>query len=433
MKIKCAIFDFDGTLFDSMYVWDSAGEDYLRSLGKEPGPNVREDMRTMSLAQCAAYFKREYALPFSEEEIAEGINRTVEKHYFYDVLPKPGATAFLEELRKSGVGMCVATATDRYQVEAALKRCGLDRYFDAVFTCSEVGAGKDRPDIFRAAAAHFGADRQSAVVFEDALHAVRTARADGFPVAAVYDPSERNQEEIRRLADVYIPDYAHTEAFLAFARGAEQGQKRCVIVGGADIRGASFLRKLLREDDFVVYCDGGLRHRDALGAAPDLIVGDFDSAENPRLPVETIVLPREKDDTDTYYAAKEGVKRGFNEFLLLGVTGGRLDHTLGNVSILLYLESLGKTARIADDLSDMEIVSREPVRIGGEYAFFSLMSVAGPARGITIRGAKYPLENGEITPEYQYGISNEVLPGKTAEVNVRDGRLLLVKVRPRDA
>ena len=81
----------------------------------------------------------------------------------------------------------------------------------------------------------------------------------------------------------------------------------------------------------------------------------------------------------------------------------------------------------------MEIVSREPVRIGGEYAFFSLMSVAGPARGITIRGAKYPLENGEITPEYQYGISNEVLPGKTAEVNVRDGRLLLVKVRPRDA
>ena len=432
MKIKCAIFDFDGTLFDSMYVWDCAGEDYLRSVGKEPGPNVRDDMRTMSLSQCAAYFKREYALPFSEEEIAGGINRTVEKHYFYDVLPKPGAAAFLEELRESGVRMCIATATDRYQVEAALKRCGLDRYFDAVFTCSEVGAGKDMPDIFRAAMAHFGADRRSTLVFEDALHAVRTARADGFPVAAVYDPSERDREEMRRLADVYIPDYMHLEDFRAFISGTSEGQKRCVIVGGADIGRASFIRKLLREDDFVIYCDSGLRHRDTLGAAPDLIVGDFDSFENPRLPVETIPLPREKDDTDTYFAAKEGVKRGFKEFLLLGVTGGRMDHTLGNISILLYLDSLGKKASIADDWSDMEIVSASPVPISEDYAFFSLLSVTGPARGITIRGAKYPLENGEITPEYQYGISNEVLPGNTAEVTVRDGKLLLVKVRSGD-
>ena len=432
MKIKCAVFDFDGTLFDSMYVWDRAGEDYLRSLGKEPGPNVREDMRTLSLAQCAAYFKREYDLPLSETEIADGINRIVEGHYFRDVLPKPGAAAFLEALRRNGVKMCLATATDRYQVEAALKRCGLDRYFDAVFTCSEVGSGKDRPDIFRAAMEYAGAERQSTVIFEDALHAVRTAKGDGFQVAAVYDSSERDREEVRRLADVYIPDYAHTDAFWRFASGAEDRKRRCVIVGAAPIGSACFPRGLLRKDDFVIYCDGGLRHRSTLGAEGDLIVGDFDSAENPRLPAETIVLPREKDDTDTYFAAKEAVKRGFEEFLLLGVTGERMDHTLGNVSILLYLDSLGKKARIVDDWSDMEIVSSAPAVIGGEYAFFSLLSVAGPARGITVRGAKYPLENGEITPEYQYGISNEVLPGKTAEVTVREGRLLLVRVRPRD-
>ncbi len=429
MKIKCAIFDFDGTLFDSMYVWDRAGEDYLRSFGKEPGPTVREDMRVMSLAQCAAYFKREYALPFSEDEIAEGINRTVEKYYFHDVLPKPGTAAFLEELRQRGVKLCVATATDRYQVEAALKRCGLDRYFDAVFTCSEVGRGKDAPDIFRAAMAHFGADRQSTVVFEDALYAARTAGADGFQVAAVYDASERDQAEMRRICDVYIPDYMHLESFRAFAFGAAEERKRCVIVGGAGIGNAHFIRKLLKKDDYVIYCDSGLKHRAALGALPDLIVGDFDSIENPRLPAETIVLPREKDDTDTYFAAKEGVKRGFNDFLLLGVTGGRMDHTLGNISILLYLDSLGRTARIADDWSDMEIVSQRPVRIGSEYAFFSLLNISGQAEGVTVRGAKYPLENGKITCEYQYGISNEVLPGKTAEVSVRQGKLLLVKVR----
>ncbi|MBR6707030.1 MAG: thiamine diphosphokinase [Clostridia bacterium] len=224
----------------------------------------------------------------------------------------------------------------------------------------------------------------------------------------------------------------HLEDFRAFARGAEHDKKRCVIVGGADIGRASFIRKLLREDDFVVYCDSGLKHMAALEAEPNLIVGDFDSIENPCLPVETIVLSREKDDTDTYFAAKEGVKRGFCDFLLLGVTGGRMDHTLGNISILLYLESLGKTARIADDWSDMEIVSKRPVRVGNEYAFFSLLNITGQAEGITVRGAKYPLENGTITCEYQYGISNETLPGQNAEISVRQGKLLLVKVRPQD-
>lgn len=118
--------------------------------------------------------------------------------------------------------------------------------------------------------------------------------------------------------------------------------KQCVIVGGADIGDAALIRGRLRVDDFFVFCDGGLAHREALQADPDLIVGDFDSHENPHLDIETIVLPREKDDTDTVYAVKEALRRGFEDFLLIGVIGKRLDHTLGNVSILLYLDSLGK-------------------------------------------------------------------------------------------
>ena len=123
------------------------------------------------------------------------------------------------------------------------------------------------------------------------------------------------------------------------------------------------------------------------------------------------------------------MKRGYDEFLLLGVIGARLDHTLGNVSILLYLDSLGKRARILDDYSEMEIVSREPVEIDERYAFFSLLNISGCAKGIDIENAKYPLQDGEITCEYQYGVSNEVLPGRRARVTVRCGRLLLVKVR----
>lgn len=206
--------------------------------------------------------------------------------------------------------------------------------------------------------------------------------------------------------------------------------KRCVIVGGADIGRFDRIRARLREDDFFICCDSGLRHRAGLGIVPDLIVGDFDSHENPHLDIETIVLPREKDDTDTAFAVKEALRRGFQDFLLVGVIGGRLDHTLGNVSLLLMLDARGKRAAALDDCSELEIVSRRPVRIGEKYPYFSLLNISGLARGVTIRGAKFPLTNAEITCEYQYGVSNEVLPGGTAEVLVEEGRLLLVKVLP---
>ena len=204
--------------------------------------------------------------------------------------------------------------------------------------------------------------------------------------------------------------------------------KRCVIVGGAGIDKYDVVRAQMREDDFFVFCDSGLRHMDGLGAAPDLIIGDFDSHENPQMDVETIVLPSEKDDTDTVFAAKEMMRRGFDEFLLVGVIGARLDHTLANLSILLMLDTAGKKAKAVDDYSEMEIVSSESVFIEDLYPFFSLLNITGEAEGVTIRNAKYPLEDASIECEYQYAVSNEVLTGKTAEVSVAKGRLLLIKI-----
>ena len=205
--------------------------------------------------------------------------------------------------------------------------------------------------------------------------------------------------------------------------------KRCVIVGGADINNYDHICGKLNGDDYVIFCDSGLKHIEKLGVRPKLIVGDFDSHDNPHLDVETIVLPCEKDDTDSVFAVKEGVKRGFDDFLLIGVVGARLDHTLGNVSILLYLHSLGKKGLIIDDYSEMEIVSDKPVSVSGIYSFFSLLNITGCAKGITVTGAKYPLTDGEITCEYQYGISNEVLPYCNATVSVKQGKLLLIKIR----
>jgi thiamine pyrophosphokinase len=205
--------------------------------------------------------------------------------------------------------------------------------------------------------------------------------------------------------------------------------KRCVIIGGADINNYDYIRTSFTKDDFFIFCDSGLKHLEGLQVMPSLIVGDFDSHENPHMDVETIVLPCEKDDTDTVYAVKEAIKRGFHDFLIIGVIGARLDHTLGNVSILLYLDSLGLKGTIIDDYSDMELVSAQPVYISDQYPYFSLLNITGHAKGITIIDAKYPLDNAEITCEYQYGISNEVLPGKQAMVSVSDGKLLLIKDR----
>lgn len=207
--------------------------------------------------------------------------------------------------------------------------------------------------------------------------------------------------------------------------------ERCVIIGGADIGDYGRLRQMIGKDDYVIYCDSGLKHREKLELAPSLIVGDFDSYPIDRVEEgpERIILPCKKDDTDTVYAVKEARKRGYKEFVLLGVLGGRMDHSLGNLAILSYLHKNGCRGMIADDFGQIELItSGEQAKIGEEYAYFSLLAYNGTAKGVTISGAKYPLREAEITGQYQYGVSNEVIKGGCTTVSLREGELLLVKV-----
>ena len=215
--IQGIIFDFDGTLFDSMFVWDTAGEVYLRSIGKEPEANLQKVLKPMSLLQSAEYIREKYYIPLSVEDIMDGVNRTVEGFYFHTVEPKPGVIDFLEELHRRNIKMCIATATDRYQVDAALQRCKMRHFFSEIFTCTEVGSGNDRPDIFRKAMEHLQTDRRTTAVVEDAYHAVYTAKQDGFYVVGVHDSHESRQQELLHLADVYLSDYFDLTSFWKFA------------------------------------------------------------------------------------------------------------------------------------------------------------------------------------------------------------------------
>lgn len=203
---------------------------------------------------------------------------------------------------------------------------------------------------------------------------------------------------------------------------------RCVIIGAAPVNNYKKIRSFLQPDDFVIVCDGGLNHIKKLRVKPNLIVGDFDSHKNPNLPIETIALPREKDDTDSVFALKTAISRGFKDFLFIGMIGARLDHGLGNLYMLIKCYEEGLKALMLDDYSEMQIVGKQEAYITDAYPYFSLLNITGLARGITIRDAKYPLENAQIKQDYQYGISNEVLPNKKAAVSVSEGQLLLIKV-----
>ena len=202
--------------------------------------------------------------------------------------------------------------------------------------------------------------------------------------------------------------------------------RRAVVIAGGEIISYERVRSFLKPEDYYIFCDSGLFHKEGLNVEPDLIIGDFDSHEKVDTGSEIITLPEMKDDTDSLSGVKLALKRGFKDFLLLGMTGRRMDHTLCNLYLLSYIKSHHGRSLIVDDWSEMEVVEKEEVFISDSYAYFSLIAWKGKCEGVNIENALYPLSSAVIEPEYQYGISNEPLKGGS-RVWVEKGSLLLIK------
>ena len=202
--IKGSIFDVDGTLLDSMEIWEDVAIRFLKSIGVEAEPDLPEVMFTMSLPEGAAYVKEHYRLTRETDEIIQGVLDIIRKYYEETAPLKPGVTKILEELSGKRIPMTVATSNNKEEVEAAFKRLGIASYFSRIFTCEEVGAGKTRPDIYMKAAEYMGTRPEETVIFEDVLHAIRTAKKAGFLAVGLYDEaSKADQEEIKKEADWY--------------------------------------------------------------------------------------------------------------------------------------------------------------------------------------------------------------------------------------
>ena len=200
--IKAAIFDIDGTLLDSTFIWRGLGERFLLGLGITPQNELDEILRCLSLTDGAEYLCREYSLPLTPSQVIDSTNRLVEDFYLNKAQPKKGAAEMLSLLSSKQISMGIATAGCANLSLPALERLGLRKYFSIEYSCSDYG-GKHEPQIFLSAAQALGALPCETVVFEDSFHAALTAKHAGFIVGAVRDSGEPFQQELRECADIY--------------------------------------------------------------------------------------------------------------------------------------------------------------------------------------------------------------------------------------
>lgn len=212
--IKAAVFDVDGTLLDSMGIWDDAGVRYLKSIAVKPEEDLSKILFPMTIEEGAVYVKKQYRLSRSIPEIVKGVLNMVRDFYYEEAPLKEGAESFLDGLSQKGIPMAAATSNEKEHVEAAFRRLGIRKYFKEIITCSEVGAGKTRPHVYLTAGRCLGEDVSEIYVFEDAFYALRTAKAAGFRTAGVYDRySAKDLDKIREASDIFLPNLSDFKFF----------------------------------------------------------------------------------------------------------------------------------------------------------------------------------------------------------------------------
>jgi len=207
-NINAVIFDLDGTLVDSMGIWDKIDIDYLRKRNIELPQDLRECIEHLSFLETAKYFKNRFNLPESIEEVAAEWNDMALVEYSNSVKLKKGAREFLTLLKSKGLKIALATSNSETLLEAALKANGVFELFDVICRTDEVNRGKNFPDVYLLAAERLGVSPENCMVFEDLVPAVMGAKAAGMKVVAVHDLySEGQKEKLEALADRYILNY----------------------------------------------------------------------------------------------------------------------------------------------------------------------------------------------------------------------------------
>lgn len=203
-----AIFDLDGTLVDSMWVWKDIAYNWLQMKGISCGMELSATLRDMTFCEASVYIKKMFSLKESEAEILSDWTDMVIDDYRNRIQLKTGVREFLEYLSQNGVKMVIATSNFREACEAVLQSCGVSHFFSSILTADETGSNKSSPVIYMKSADRMSLLPAQCMVFEDILIGIQTARAAGFLTTAVYDESSReNRQQIEKAADYFITDF----------------------------------------------------------------------------------------------------------------------------------------------------------------------------------------------------------------------------------
>lgn len=209
---KAVLFDLDGTLVDSMWVWHSIDIDYLGNIGKKLPEDLQKNIEGMSFTETAEYFKKRFELSDDVETIKCHWNEMAFERYTTEVKLKKGAKEFLTRLKEDNIKLGIASSNSETLIRGVLKAQGVLELFDAVTTSCEAGAGKPAPDIYLLAAKKLEVEPSECLVFEDITMGIMAGKAAGMTTVAVEDDYSHNmRNEKAELADYFIEDFTEIE------------------------------------------------------------------------------------------------------------------------------------------------------------------------------------------------------------------------------
>ncbi len=211
MNITGAIFDFDGTVFDSMHIWKGVKFQFFDRIGLVLSEEQREEFKNLFLLDAIELAKTRFDLKMTDKELFNEFFSLIKEKYLADTEPKNDIIEFLEKLKSKGVKMGIATATGESALISVLEKFNMLHYFQEIYSTYTVGASKTEPKVYDVVLNELGTEKQTTWIFEDALYAAKTAKKAGYNVVGIYDKSEPGQEELKQLVDIYIHNYSELD------------------------------------------------------------------------------------------------------------------------------------------------------------------------------------------------------------------------------
>ena len=440
MGFAAAIFDCDGTILDSMPMWQEMCVGLLERYGVEDALEVFLENESLDMDKKCYHYHEALGIGESGEALYRELWQMVEEAYRKTVRPYPGVHEFLQRLKDEGIECVVASSTPPALLESALTQHGLRHFFSRVVFCGDVGRGKSFPDVYLACERMLGTPRADTWVFEDAPFGIRSAARAGFPVVGILnDHDGRDEDFVRLWSRVVATDYDMLDTNV-LKRLAPKTLDVLIVADSPEPSSKELVRTLATTSDLVLAADRGADVLLASGITPAAIVGDLDTASDAtRKLVEAGEVPcvrfsPEKDDTDLSLAVAHARECADGQGASLRLTltcaaGGRPDHALGVWGVLARARDI--SPRLVEDGFECRILSPEGAPSwrfdGDEGAALSVVALANDTV-VSERGTRWELDHNPLELLSDLGISNRITAAE-AEVCCHAGAVAVFRFK----